>query len=77
MYTGMTNNLSRRLQEHYNNRGDDKTFAGRYYCYNLVYYEYTNYVLNAIRREKEIKALFKSPRPFHTPILASAAKSRP
>jgi putative endonuclease len=57
MYTGMTNNLAQRLKEHYNNRGDDKTFAGRYYCYNLVYYEFTTYVLNAIQREKDIKNL--------------------
>jgi putative endonuclease len=55
MYTGMTNNLAQRLKEHYDNRGDNKTFAGRYYCYNLVYYEYTSYVNNAILHEKEIK----------------------
>jgi putative endonuclease len=55
MYTGMTDNIAQRLKEHYDNRGDDKTFAGRYYCYNLVYYEYTTYVNNAILREKEIK----------------------
>ena len=55
MYTGVTNNLAQRLKEHYDNRGNDKTFAGRYYCYNLVYYEYTTYINNAIYREKEIK----------------------
>jgi putative endonuclease len=55
MYTGMTNDLAQRLKEHYDNRGEDKTFAGRYYCYNLVYYEYTTYINNAILREKEIK----------------------
>jgi putative endonuclease len=54
MYTGMCNNLAQRLKEHYDNRGE-KTFAGRYYCYNLVYYEYTKYVNNAIAREKAIK----------------------
>ena len=55
MYTGVTNNLAQRLKEHYNNRGQDKTFAGRYYCYNLVYYGFTTYINNAIYREKEIK----------------------
>ena len=55
LYTGMANDLARRLTEHYENRGTETTFAGKYYCYNLVHYEYTNYVLNAIEREKEIK----------------------
>jgi putative endonuclease len=60
MYTGVTNNLAQRLKEHYDNRGDDKTFAGRYYCYNLVYYEFSTYILNAIQREKEIKDLSRA-----------------
>ena len=55
MYTGVTNNLAQRLKEHYDNRGEDKTFAGRYYCHNLVYFEFTKYINNAILREKEIK----------------------
>jgi putative endonuclease len=60
LYTGMTNNLAQRLKEHYDNRGNDKTFAGRYYCYNLIYYEYTTYVSNAILAEKEIKNLSRA-----------------
>jgi putative endonuclease len=60
MYTGVTNNLAQRLKEHYDNRGNDKTFAGKYYCYNLVYYEYTSYINNAIYREKEIKDLSRA-----------------
>ena len=55
LYVGMTNDLGRRLVEHYANRGNPDTFAGRYFCYNLVYYEWHQYVLNAIAREKEIK----------------------
>lgn len=55
LYVGMTNDLARRLIEHYENRGNQKTFTGRYYCYCLVYYEWEKYVLNAISREKEIK----------------------
>ena len=54
-YTGVTNNLARRLLEHYSNRGKDESFAGRYYAYNLVYYETFEYVNDAIHRETEIK----------------------
>ena len=55
LYTGVTNNLSQRLIEHWANRGKPGTFAGKYFCYNLIYYEYFPYINNAIIREKEIK----------------------
>ena len=55
LYVGQTNNLIQRLKEHYDNRGKPETFAGKYYCYNLVYYEWHQYVNNAIAREREIK----------------------
>ena len=55
LYTGMTNDLVRRMQEHYESRGQADKFAGKYYCYNLIYWEYHQYVRNAIDREKEIK----------------------
>jgi len=55
LYTGVTNDLHSRLSEHYFNRGVRKTFAGKYYCYNLVYFEEFSYINNAIAREKEIK----------------------
>lgn len=55
LYTGMTNNLEQRLIEHYLNRGQSKTFAGRYYCYYLLYYERFPKPMMAIEREKEIK----------------------
>jgi putative endonuclease len=55
LYTGVTNDLSRRLVEHYENRGKRQTFAGRYHCYNLVYYEHFSEIEHAIEREKEIK----------------------
>lgn len=55
LYTGFTNNLSQRLIEHYMNRGSNKSFAGKYYCSNLLYYEVHQYVYNAMDREKEIK----------------------
>jgi putative endonuclease len=55
LYTGVTNDLKRRLRQHYQNRGSKTTFAGRYYCYDLIYYEWTTDIRQAIAREKEIK----------------------
>ena len=55
LYTGVTNDLNRRLQEHFENRGEPGTFAGRYFCYYLVYYEHFSSIEDAIAREKQIK----------------------
>jgi len=55
LYTGVTNHLEQRIVEHYMNRGKKTTFAGKYYCYHLLYYEIHQYIYNAIAREKEIK----------------------
>jgi putative endonuclease len=44
LYTGVTNSLCQRLTEHYLKRGTDQSFAGRYYCYWLVYYECHQYI---------------------------------
>ncbi|MDU0372636.1 GIY-YIG nuclease family protein [Hymenobacter endophyticus] len=55
VYTGVTNDVRRRIEEHFENRGNPNTFAGRYFCYNLVYYEFFEHVDDAIAREKEIK----------------------
>lgn len=55
LYTGMTNNLTQRIIEHYLNRGQEETFAGKYYCYNLIFYETYQYANDAIARETEIK----------------------
>ncbi len=55
LYTGVTNNLVERLKEHYLNKGQSKTFAGKFFCYNLIYYEEFDYVRDAIAREKELK----------------------
>ena len=57
LYTGVTNDLERRLLEHYQNRGNKKSFAGRYYCYKLLYFEDYTDIYQAIEREKEIKDL--------------------
>jgi putative endonuclease len=55
LYTGVTNNLSRRLVEHYLERGNPETFAGKNYCYNLVYYDTFPTMIEAIEAEKRIK----------------------
>ena len=62
LYTGITNNLRRRLWEHEQNSIPfrSKTFAGRYNTYFLIYYECFGYVQNAIAREKEIKGWRRS-----------------
>jgi putative endonuclease len=53
LYTGVTNDLTRRVQEH-----KDKTLKGftkRYNVDKLVYYEVTESTESAILREKQIK----------------------
>ena len=54
IYTGMTNNLQRRVSEHQTGRGS--MFTSKYRVNQLVYYETTSSVHVAIAREKEIKA---------------------
>jgi putative endonuclease len=56
IYTGVTNDLPRRLLEHNQEAtGPRKTFAGKYQCIYLVYYERHQWIQHAIEREKEIK----------------------
>jgi putative endonuclease len=55
LYVGVTNDLHTRIQQHYENRGNHKSFAGRYYCYFLIYYERFSNINHAIEREKQIK----------------------
>ena len=54
LYTGVTNNLKRRVLEHKENRGGD--FTKKYKVHKLVYFEVTNDINAAIFREKQIKA---------------------
>lgn len=56
LYTGVTNNLERRLWEH-RNHADPRSFTSRYNIYKLVYFEQTTDVQAAIAREKQIKAM--------------------
>ena len=54
IYTGVTNDLIRRVYEHKNHL-DKGSFTSRYNVENLVYYEITTDVDSAIAREKQIK----------------------
>jgi putative endonuclease len=53
LYTGVTNNLERRVWEHRNNV--IAGFTKKYSCHKLVYFEYFNSINDAIDREKQIK----------------------
>lgn len=53
LYTGVTNNLERRVYEHRNKLVPG--FTARYNIGKLVYFEETPDVLSAIAREKQIK----------------------
>ncbi len=56
LYTGMTNDLLTRMEQHRSDSQNEKrSFAGKYNCYNLVYWERFQYIQHAIDREKEIK----------------------
>ncbi len=53
LYTGMANDLARRIKEHKAKKSDG--FTKRYNIHQLIYYEELQYVDRAIAREKEIK----------------------
>lgn len=53
LYTGVTNNLLRRVFEH--KKKETPGFTKRYNITQLVYYEETSDVHSAINREKQIK----------------------
>ena len=55
LYTGVTNDLIRRVYEHKNN-ADPKSFTARYKVHKLIYFEETGDVKSAIEREKQIKS---------------------
>ncbi len=54
LYIGVTNNIARRIYEHKNNLVDG--FSSRYKLCKLVYCESCNSIVDAIRREKQLKA---------------------
>jgi putative endonuclease len=54
LYTGVTNNLQRRILEHKSKKGN--AFTKKYNVDKLVYFECGDDVSQAIFREKQIKA---------------------
>ena len=56
LYTGMTNNLHKRLEQHHVDiTNNSKSFVARYKCWHLLHYEKYTWVQGAIAREKQIK----------------------
>ena len=58
LYTGVTNNLERRVGEHKEGRGS--IFTAKYKCHKLVYFEEFGLIDQAILREKEIKNMTRA-----------------
>jgi putative endonuclease len=57
LYVGVTNDLQRRLWEHNRNWSG---FSARYQTKRLVYYEVYRHPMSAIRREKQLKKLYRA-----------------
>ena len=56
LYIGVTNYIQKRLSQHYfDSQNGKKSFAGKYNCYYLLYYESFEDINLAILREKELK----------------------
>ena len=53
LYTGVTNNLERRIYEHKN--GTVEGFTKRYNVHKLVWFDCTSDIYSAIEKEKQIK----------------------
>lgn len=53
-YIGVTNDLQRRVYEHIN-KTNTSCFTAKYNVIELVYYEQSIYINNAITREKDLK----------------------
>ena len=53
LYIGVTSNLIKRVYEHKKNLADG--FTKKYNIHKLAYYEITNDIESAIRREKQLK----------------------
>jgi putative endonuclease len=58
LYTGVTNNLERRIYEHKHKLVPG--FTAKYNITRLVYFEVTQDVLSALSREKQIKGWLRS-----------------
>jgi|SRR5579871_4633069 len=60
IYTGVTNDIGRRVREH--KEGRIEGFTRKYKINRLVYFERFHYVKNAIAPEKEIKSFDRAKR---------------
>jgi putative endonuclease len=60
IYTGVTNDIARRVREH--KEGLIEGFTQRYRINRLVYHEGFRYIDNAIEREKQIKSMDRAKR---------------
>jgi len=58
LYTGVTNDLMRRVYEHKNKMVEG--FTKKYNITRLVYFEETNDIQSAIMREKQIKGWLRN-----------------
>ena len=59
LYTGVTNDLMRRVHEH-KNKLDPNSFTSKYNIQFLVYYESTPTVHVALAREKQVKGWLRA-----------------
>ena len=64
LYTGVTNNLERRLHEHSQGLGEAGKFTGCYQCNLLIYFEISADAKQAITREKQIKNWARAKKEF-------------
>jgi putative endonuclease len=55
LYIGITNDLQRRVYEHYEYSLVEKGFTGKYKIYHLIYFEEFADPMIAIEREKQLK----------------------
>jgi putative endonuclease len=55
LYTGVTSELRARIYEH-KTKFYPTSFTAKYNCDKIVWYEFLQYIEEAIEREKEIKA---------------------
>ncbi|WP_244228695.1 GIY-YIG nuclease family protein [Mucilaginibacter endophyticus] len=55
LYIGVTNDISVRVLQHLENKGTNKSFTGKYYCYHLVYYEHFTHMNMPLPEKRKSK----------------------
>ena len=74
LYTGVTNDLARRVWEHQN--GEVKGFTKKYKVDRLVYHETFHDIRDAIAREKQIKVWTDLSRTLFDPMRGPSPSAR-